>query len=334
MRALHSVEGIDKPRPSSERNFSVFHSVAGSFELIGKDAIDLLQRISTNDVLQAGEQSACETVLTNEKGRIVEFLTVLRIDGRVFVVPASLQSRNAKDWIERFVITEDVRFDVPEIPCRLVSIIGPGAGRAIRDVFEGDVPVGARVAKQWVVGTLYLAWRNPAWRDVDCFNILVEEGDLDNGPLGMLLSGPGAPITDYERLRIVHGVPAMGKELTLDVNPLEAGLRRCVSFTKGCYIGQEVIARIDSYDKLQKTIAAFEVLSENPVLPGVLEADGNEVGWTTSHCLDTQHRRQFALGYLRVSSDGKALSLRDDSGRVLCGAIKRKLPEQLTQIQL
>jgi folate-binding protein YgfZ len=128
----------------------------------------------------------------------------------------------------------------------------------------------------------------------------------------------------------MHGVPLMGNELSLDVNPLEAGLKRCVSFTKGCYIGQEVIARLDSYNKLQRTIAAFEILSQSPVAPGVLLAEGEEVGWTTSHCMDSAGDHQFALGYLRFDSADRPLLLRSNSGDTLCGALKLSLPEQLS----
>jgi folate-binding protein YgfZ len=157
--------------------------------------------------------------------------------------------------------------------------------------------------------------------------MLIQPGSLSDSQLGEALSSDVLSGDEYDRLRIMRGVPLMGKELSLDVNPLEAGLKRCISFTKGCYIGQEVIARLDSYNKLQRTIAAFEILSQSPVLPGIIEADGEEVGWTTSHCMDSAGARQYALGYLRIDSAQRSLFLRSNRGHQLCGVVKRSLAE-------
>ncbi len=68
--------------------------------------------------------------------------------------------------------------------------------------------------------------------------------------------------------RIESGFPVYGRELIEDVNPLEAGLERFVSLTKGCYIGQEVIARLDTYKKLQKRLMGLLLGDDSCVVPG------------------------------------------------------------------
>jgi aminomethyltransferase len=100
--------------------------------------------------------------------------------------------------------------------------------------------------------------------------------------------------------RIERGFPVYGKELTEDVNPLEAGLERFVSFTKGCYIGQEVIARLDTYKKLQKRLVGL-LLDENAVVRqgARVTAQGNEVGWVTSAAQSPRLNRTIALAYVR-----------------------------------
>ncbi len=65
--------------------------------------------------------------------------------------------------------------------------------------------------------------------------------------------------SEYETLRIEYGIPKFGKEMTNETNPLECGLEKYVSFTKGCYIGQEVIARLDTYDKISKHMVGFKI---------------------------------------------------------------------------
>ena len=63
----------------------------------------------------------------------------------------------------------------------------------------------------------------------------------------------------YEAFRIAAGVPAHGPELGEEVNPLEAGLWDAVSFTKGCYVGQEVVARLNTYEKVKRYLAMLSL---------------------------------------------------------------------------
>jgi folate-binding protein YgfZ len=97
---------------------------------------------------------------------------------------------------------------------------------------------------------------------------------------------PVSPAT-YERYRIAHGVPAMGAELTDDTIPAEAGqwlIDASVSFTKGCYTGQELVARIDSRGgNVPRPVRLLVVDGEVPVAPGApVRADGSAAGVVTS----------------------------------------------------
>ena len=88
---------------------------------------------------------------------------------------------------------------------------------------------------------------------------------------------------EYDHFRIDAGEPAYGSELTEDFNPLEAGLLPYISFNKGCYIGQEVVARLNTYDKVQRKLVKFEWDSENPELSGkAIEDEDRVVGVMTS----------------------------------------------------
>src|SRR4029453_12309538 len=117
---------------------------------------------------------------------------------------------------------------------------------------------------------------DPAWPELDGVDLLgegatvpdvVQEGDRE----------------DYERLRIAKGVPAMGAELTESTIPAESGVvERSVSFTKGCFTGQELVARIDSRGG---NVAPHlrRLVFDGEVAPGaVVTVDGAEVGQVTS----------------------------------------------------
>jgi folate-binding protein YgfZ len=105
----------------------------------------------------------------------------------------------------------------------------------------------------------------------------------------------------FHTARVMRGVPSPGNELSDRVNPLEAGLGRFISFTKGCYIGQEVIARLDSYDKLQRRLVRLAAYGD--LRPGdTLTVKGKKAGEVTSVAALSTTRERIALGFVRRGS--------------------------------
>jgi len=100
-------------------------------------------------------------------------------------------------------------------------------------------------------------------------------------------------------VRIENGGLAIGAELSEDYNPLEAGLKNFISFNKGCYIGQEVVARLDTYDKVQKHLVLLSWDSGEAVSAGAtLYSEGKKVGTITSAAQGISGTGE-GLGYLR-----------------------------------
>jgi aminomethyltransferase len=124
----------------------------------------------------------------------------------------------------------------------------------------------------------------------------------------------------FDYLRIEAGLPRFGRELTLDYIPLEANLWADVSFAKGCYTGQEIIARMESRGRLAKRLVRLQ--AAGPVAAGTsIMADGKEVGKVTSAAVGPEGTA--ALGYVktgildsaepRLMAEGISLSLIDNS---------------------
>ncbi|MFI5211755.1 MAG: glycine cleavage T C-terminal barrel domain-containing protein, partial [Ignavibacteria bacterium] len=107
----------------------------------------------------------------------------------------------------------------------------------------------------------------------------------------------------YEIKRVEYGIPAFGKEMTELTNPLECGLNRYVSFTKGCYIGQEVIARLDAYDKISKHMVGIRSEIEIPIGGSKgdvkLLADNKECGFVTSSSISDKFGN-IGLGFVKT----------------------------------
>jgi aminomethyltransferase len=101
----------------------------------------------------------------------------------------------------------------------------------------------------------------------------------------------------FDYLRIEEGLPRFGRELTLDYIPLEANLWPDVSFTKGCYTGQEIIARMESRGRLAKRLVRLR--AAGPVAAGApVTAGGKEVGRVTSAAVGLE--KTVALGYIKT----------------------------------
>ena len=124
-----------------------------------------------------------------------------------------------------------------------------------------------------------------------------------------------------EAWRILRGLPLSGHELTEEFNPLEAGLRDAVSFEKGCYVGQEVVARLNSYDKVSRSLVGL-VLPEESAPPGPgapLFFQEHEVGQVTSSTVPPGWSHPVALAYLKrkVAETGIELSVGTSDGELI-----------------
>ncbi|WNC59250.1 folate-binding protein [Thermosynechococcus sp. QS41] len=117
--------------------------------------------------------------------------------------------------------------------------------------------------------------------------------------------------TDWEHLRIRQGRPAAEAELTEDYNPLEARLGHTISFNKGCYIGQETIARLNTYQGVKQHLWGLE-LSAVVSAPTPLLLEGEKVGLLTS-CTPL-NGGAFGLGYVRTKVGGAGLTLHTPEG--------------------
>lgn len=233
----------------------------GFFRMTGPDRVDLLHRLSTGDIARFSAGESATTVLTSEKGRIVDILDLGATDDALFALGRFPTASDAVAQIEKYTIMDDVETTDLTDQISVLGLYGMRSGAIATNVL-GVEPV--------TFGNyLYDEKRN----------IHVLPGDRLNGPMALhlvvprndaathrdaLIEAGASPADDSEltRLRIESGVPSAGRELGLDVNPLEIGLSSLVSFTKGCYVGQEVIARLDSYDKVKRRLVGLKIEGE------------------------------------------------------------------------
>lgn len=282
-------------------------SQVGRISMAGADCLDLLHRLSSQDLLKLQPGQGARTVLTSDKGRIVDLVTVLRLGDRLLLLTSPEQQHDALAWLDRYTFSEDsVATDVTP-GTGLLALLGPRAPELLRTVSGLDVtplPKYSHVAAAIKdVPVVLTRGAEPC----DGVQVLVLEKDrvaevrdaltAAGAPLGIAAVGHGV----YDILRIEAGLGVYGKELGEQYNPLEAQLRDSISFHKGCYIGQEVIARLDTYEKVQKLLVGL-VLPPGGVSPTgtKLLADRKDVGLVTSATHSPAMGRPIALAYVAM----------------------------------
>ncbi len=218
----------------------------------GPDAESFLQGQCSQDVLAIDTASSAWSFVLQPSGKVDALVRIHRVNDQTFVLDldggsgAALLAR-----LQRFKIRVKVELDVADWRCIAVR------GAAI--------PLGPGVLASW--------WGRPDAVDLVGTDVVPPDGARPTDQDGL------------ERLRVEAGWPAMGHELTPDTIPAESGVVGvAASFTKGCYTGQELVARIDSRGgHVPRHLRHVRVPAGASIDPGErILADGKDVGWSTS----------------------------------------------------
>jgi hypothetical protein len=246
----------------------------------GKDAKDYLHRVTTQDVNALPPGGSAYTAILNAKGHLLADAHVLvEHDGLLLVMdPAAVAQ--ARPHLEKYVIMDDVTFEDVSGSVRVVPVLG----------MEAATRLGTRAASLRRVSNRR--------RGVPALDLLVPPQDAE--PLRQKLVREGAAALgpeELEALRILAGQARFGLDMDATRLPMEAGLTKlAISFSKGCYTGQEVVLRATVRGHLQRGLVQLALpAGAGPGTP--LSAGGQEVGAVTS-AADTPEGR-VGLGYLR-----------------------------------
>jgi tRNA-modifying protein YgfZ len=222
----------------------------------GRDALDFIHRVSTNDVNNLTEGQGITTIFTTDKGKIIDVVDLYRFNEVVYL----LYSNGAYDAInqlfQKYVIMDEV------------ELIKEGQ-RTLRIIKDKEKP--EKTVQEIPNGAL----RFGAPRIFPAGYVLASDDNLE-----IALSSDIHPINikDFKSYRIEHGITLYGVEFSDEFNPFECDLLGFISLTKGCYIGQEVIARLDTYGKVKKFLRGL-VIDDS-----MIEADISGIAHKTSRC--------------------------------------------------
>lgn len=284
----------------------------GRLSVGGTDAIDLLNRLSTNKLDDLAVGDVMGTVLTTNKGRIIDLLYALRRDDDLLVLTGPDTRQRVAEWIDFYTFIEDVTIEDATDDTAMLSLVGPDATAILPAL--ADVPLYG--SSTLAVGGIETLAIRTDFAGTDGYDLIAQAENVD--ALWDALADMGAAPVGADALRmscIMNGVSGYGSELTEDYNPLEAGLIRFISFNKGCYIGQEVVARLNTYDKVQRHLVRLSWDADDaPELPVALLHDSRNVGAVTTAATALDGDGCIGLGYVRKAHVDKGTRLLTESG--------------------
>jgi folate-binding protein YgfZ len=253
--------------------------------LSGEDRVSFLQGQCTNDVAQLGAGENCYAAFLNAKGK-------MRGEGHIVCLPdAFLLEVNPglAPSLEKFIITEDVTIEDVSASMGQWLVMGDAVTNVTAKAVTFPHPLGLGVI----------------------------------GEVGAMTATISAET--LEVLRIEARMPKWGVDMDENTIPNEAGLEaRAISYDKGCYIGQETIARIKTYGHVNRRLVQMAVTGEGaPARGDKLLAEGREVGHVTSAAHSSRLGKPLALGYVRrdFATAGVTLKCNNETVEVLrvCG---------------
>lgn len=281
----------------------------GRLTLSGQDRATYLHGLLTNDITGLKPGSGCYAAYLTPQGRMIADLLVYELGEAILLT----MDRSVKDTVlarlDRFVFTEDVKLSDVTAAFAQIAVLGPEAPRAVASALAGvsmDVLAGlqdhgnrrATFGAQPAVVTRVSDTGEPG------YDVYVDSQKA--AALRSALTTAGVVALDAETaeaIRIEAGVPRFRREMDEETIPLEAGIEsRAISFSKGCYVGQEVIVRVlhRGHGRVARKLVGLTLAGENLPRPGALvRSDTRDVGRLTSGTMSPALGRPIALAYVQ-----------------------------------
>jgi len=298
--------------------FFVDRTERGRLQVTGRDRQTFLQGMVSNDVAALKPGEGCYAFLLDSIGHVLADVRVLCVEDALLLDVESGMAPFVRDTLEKYRVMEK---------CRITDVTAMTA-----QAFLGGEDAPAALASLGVTGAAEWTEGRNAVAPLAGTDSYVAATRLIPGPgfdvyttapavdLRAALTALGAEErtdADLEALRVEAGVPRFGRDMDRRVLAPETGQRaRAISYRKGCYIGQEIVARIDARGHTNRALAGLRLEAAPDAAPPapetpIFDEAGKEVGRVTSVARSARLEADLALGYLRneVAAPGTAVTV-------------------------
>lgn len=273
----------------------------GRIRVSGEDRVQFLHNQTTANFECLREGQGCDTIFVTPTARTIDIGHAWIMKNAITLVVSPVTCESIVEMLQKYIFYNDkVEIqDITKQTCFFV-ILGPKSNQIMENLNLNDL-----VGQPYCTHQHYSVNGMPITAGVG--NLISEEGfSLLMSPAAAgsiwksLLSQDAIPMGSnaWEKLRVLKGRPAPGKELTNEFNVLEAGLWHSISLNKGCYKGQETISRLITYDGVKQKLWGIH-LSSPAEAGSAITVDGKKVGKLTSYAPGRKESEHFGLGYIK-----------------------------------
>ncbi len=278
-------------------------------EVGGADRISFLHRMLTNDIKKLSPGQGAYTCLLNAQAKVLADMNVLVLENFIWLLTNLGLKDKISSLLNQAVIMDQVELIDKSDALKLISIHGPKSKDLLsrtrknaglpeelfysRNVSIEDVPVV--IIRLNLTGETGFGLFMPRGKENP-----VESKILENGEEFGLIE---IHQSSFETLRIEAAIPRYGIDFDHSFLLPEVGLENAVSYTKGCFPGQEILARLDSRGGVARKLTGFELKGEKvPQKNNKIFVDEKEAGFVTSAAFSPTLKKTIALGYLKTEA--------------------------------
>ena len=277
-------------------------SERGLVRVTGSEAMMFLNGLITNDMKTLAEGHWMPAAFPTVQGRLIGAVRIAR-ESKGYLIDTDATSHEAVlKTISRFTLAGDFRVSDITPETVMLTVQGKRAVEVVEKVFGrsfSDLPRNGVVENEWQ-GTPVTIIRATHTAE-NGFDLVIEAAQGTQLRIALAKAGarPFSPET-LETLRIEAGIPRYGRDMDETNVVIETNLDDAVSYTKGCYVGQEIIVRIKHRGHVAKKLVGLEFDTDQPIEAGTtINKDGQEIGRITSSTFSPTVRKTIALGYVR-----------------------------------
>jgi folate-binding protein YgfZ len=283
----------------------------GLLQVSGQDCSRFLHNQTTNNINQLQPGQGCDTIFVTSTARTLDLVTAYLTKDAILLLVSPNRSEQLFSWMDRYIFPMD-RVELANLTGTkaIFTLLGPDSQNLLSNLGISDSiltqPEGNHTLVE--IDGIELRLAVGSGLGIPGYTLIIPQGTA--ATIWRKLTGQGAvPLGDrtWEQLRIEQGRPVPDRELTEDYNPLEAGLWHAISFDKGCYIGQETIARLNTYKGVKQRLWGVKLRA--PVAEGeAIWVEDSKVGTLTS--ITAIEEGYFGLAYVRTKAGGEGLTVK------------------------
>jgi len=304
-------------------------------QVVGPDAAGFLHNLSTNDIRNLGVGAGCEAFLTNAKAKVIGYCRVYHLAANENTSSFGLDSDagtggNIIQHLDKFLISEQVEIVDRTGEFAQFSVLGSESRQILAKILGTEVERVEEWQCVWVPGANEIPWcqiRFDRRLGIDCFDVIFPPGESTF--LGNRIIAAGAlpaGSKTMEIFRIEAGIPIYGIDIDENVLAPEVG-RSAISYTKGCYLGQETIVRIRDLGHVNRIFRGLKILHGNEAPRGSkVLFESKEIGEVTSSVRSPRLGGVIALAFLHRSCQEPGTRVEVAVGTDRVGAEVSSLP--------